>query len=310
MSRFKPWLPVFLLSSTILSCGSDPAPSPEPNPPSPDELDLAFGSDTTFDIITWNIEEFPKDETETPTYLARVLEALEPDVVAIQEVWSPQHLQWVAGAAGSYELAIASNDPESGLAFLVNTETVEILAPPQAIYVNQSYDFGYRGPAVLRVRYRERDLTLINLHYKCCGDNILGEDWWDEEYRRLQATSLLKSYLDESQANHAVIAVGDWNDELTDAEPNNVFWPLIEDAARYRFADMPLAESNDTRNWSFPWYPSHIDHVLINEPLFEASEHPDAHIETILVEDALPNGEWDYYEYLSDHRPIGLRLPL
>ena len=292
------------------SCAEPPEQAPAAVADDSSNLSLAFGTSETFDLITWNIEEFPKDAIETPVYLAMVLRALSPDVVAIQEVWSPQHLERAASASGPYRVAIASNDPESGLAFLINTDTVEILAAPQAIYLDQSYDFGYRGPSVLRVRYRTTDLTLINLHYKCCGDNIIGEDWWDEEYRRFQASRLLKAYLDDYQSNHHVIVAGDWNDELQDEPDNNVFQPLLDDTDRYRFADMSLAESSDTRDWSFPWYPSHIDHILINQPLFEAADDPRSHVETILVEDALTDGDWEYYTYLSDHRPVGLRLPL
>jgi len=284
-----------------------PGESPEPsNPP----IELAFGTDDTFDIITWNIESFPKVADQTPAYLAQVLEALEPDVVAIQEVWSPQHLQRVADRLDGFELHIAANDPESGLAFLVNTNHVDILQAPQAIYVEESYDFGYRGPVVLPVRYKEQTLHLINLHYKCCGDNVMGTDWWDEEYRRLQATRLLKTYLDDTLSEQAIIALGDWNDELLDPEESNVFWPLINDASHYTFVDTPLAQSSSVRDWSFQSYPSHIDHILINQPLFDAFEEPQAHIETILVDDALPNGAWEFYTYLSDHHPVGLRLPL
>ena len=285
---------------------NDVEPSASPPPP----LSLSFGTPQTFDLISWNIESFPKDENETPVYVTRVLQALAPDVVVIQEVWNAQHLARVAQQAGDYDVAIASNDPESGLAFLVNPETVQILTEPRAIYVDQSYDFGYRGPVILRVRYRETDLTLINLHYKCCGDNILTEDWWDEEQRRLQANLLLKDYLDNAAPNAWVIAAGDWNDELQDDPANNIFQPFLDDVDRYRFMDLALAQSDDIRDWSFPWYPSHLDHILINAPLFDAAADPATHVETILVEDALPEGEWDYYNYISDHRPVGVRLPL
>ena len=49
-------------------------------------------------------------------------------------------------------------------------------------------------------------------------------------------------------------------------------------------------------------------HILITNELFEAFEKPTAKVETILVEDALPGAWNEYVHYLSDHRPVGLKL--
>ncbi|MBT6870707.1 MAG: hypothetical protein HOA66_04535, partial [Candidatus Marinimicrobia bacterium] len=48
---------------------------------------LQFGKDETLDIITWNIEEFPKSYL-TVEYLSQVIIELDADIVALQEIES------------------------------------------------------------------------------------------------------------------------------------------------------------------------------------------------------------------------------
>ena len=67
---------------------------------------------------------------------------------------------------------------------------------------------------------------------------------------------------------------------------------------------MPIAQS-PSEYWSYPSFPSHIDHIIITNELFNN------HISTstILIENALPNLS-DYNNYISDHRPVGVKLSL
>ena len=48
--------------------------------------DLSFGEDNSLDIATWNIEWFPKNGQITVEYVTEIMEQLELDVLAIQEV--------------------------------------------------------------------------------------------------------------------------------------------------------------------------------------------------------------------------------
>ena len=48
--------------------------------------ELYFGSDDAFDIVTWNIEWFPKNGTVTVDYVSEIIKALDADILAIQEV--------------------------------------------------------------------------------------------------------------------------------------------------------------------------------------------------------------------------------
>ena len=79
---------------------------------------------------------------------------------------------------------------------------------------------------------------------------------------------LLKTYMDLDLQNENIILVGDLNDEITDNSSNNVFEDVLNDPTNYLFADYDIAIGNST-NWSYPSWPSHLDHVLISNELFD-----------------------------------------
>jgi hypothetical protein len=47
---------------------------------------------------------------------------------------------------------------------------------------------------------------------------------------------------------------------------------------------------------------------MITSELFDEFENPYSEILTIKVDDYLLNGWWEYENYVSDHRPVGLKL--
>ena len=51
---------------------------------------LQFGTDGTLDIITWNIENFPKSNL-TIEYLSQLIVELDADIVALQEIGSQSY---------------------------------------------------------------------------------------------------------------------------------------------------------------------------------------------------------------------------
>ena len=48
--------------------------------------DLSFGDDNSLDVATWNIEWFPKDGQVTVEFVTEIIEQLDLDVLAIQEL--------------------------------------------------------------------------------------------------------------------------------------------------------------------------------------------------------------------------------
>ena len=45
-----------------------------------------FGSENSFDIATWNIEHFPKNQDFTVPYLFQIIHDIDIDLIAVQEI--------------------------------------------------------------------------------------------------------------------------------------------------------------------------------------------------------------------------------
>jgi predicted extracellular nuclease len=160
---------------------------------------------------------------------------------------------------------------------------------------------------VMDLNYYDHRIIIINNHYKCCGDGIFNSgDSGDEETRRYQANLLLKAYIDENFSDENVILLGDLNDDISETAQNNVFQMFIEDAGNYLFADYEIA-TGTSANWSFPNWPSHLDHVLITNELFSEFENEESEVKTIKIDDYL-SGWSEYDQNISDHRPVALKL--
>ena len=68
----------------------------------------------------------------------------------------------------------------------------------------------------------------------------------------------------------------------------------------YRFADLEIAQGNSSE-WSFPNWPSHFDHILITDELFDNVSND--LVFTFKVDEYM--NSWQQYDnYISDHRPV------
>ena len=307
MNRTLLWFLLLLgCCAVVESEDSQNPPAPPPASTTTEGFNLHFGTEDHFEVVTWNIETFPKHE-RTVEFAARCILGLRPDILAIQEVWSEEALHQLADRLPGYGLSIPPDLATTGLAYLYRRETVSLLEAPSRIFIEDNYDFSYRPPFVLKIRFGDLDLTLVNLHLKCCGDGLIGTDYWDEELRREKSVLALKEHIEENWSEEAVIVLGDWNDSLTDPVPHNVFRAFTEDPTHYQFADRDIAEGPSS-NWSFPYYPSHLDHILITNELFDAFESSESQAQTLRLESLFPGGLDEYWSYLSDHRPTGMRL--
>ena len=271
--------------------------------------DLSFGSNDTFEVVTWNIENFPKNEPATLQYVLEIIEAIDADIIAIQEIQNYPILDNLATFLDDYSLYSQSLD-SAGLVFLYKHDAVQLNSAYELFTQAPEWNNFPRFPMVIEVTYANQEFVIINNHYKCCGNGLLDlNDPWDQETRRYTANLLLKQYIDTNLSNAAVFVVGDLNDILTDPEIHNVFTPFLDDPASYLFADMYIAQGS-VSNWSFPNWPSHLDHILITDELFELYAMPGAITQTIKVDSYLQGGFNEYDQNVSDHRPVGIRLPL
>ena len=269
--------------------------------------DLAFGTESTLEIMTWNIERFPKNGDTTLNYVIEIIEALDVDIVAIQEVDDLNYFNQLSTSLDSYDGYIESVF-FAGLAYLYKPDIIQINNIYEIYTTAEYWNYFPRAPMVMDFNYKDDRYIVINNHFKCCGNGILDLDnTRDEETRRYYANSLLKEYVESNFSDENVIILGDLNDILTDAPQNNVFQMFLDDSDNYLFADYEIA-ADANADWSYPSWPSHLDHILISNELFDELEDANSDIQTIKIEDALPGGWLAYDENISDHRPVALKL--
>ena len=265
--------------------------------------ELYFGTDDALDIMTWNIEWFPKNGEITVEYVTQIIDVLDMDIVAIQELDDTVLFTQMLDNLFEYEGYFESSW-FAGLAYIYKTESIEI-NDIYEIYTTSPYWSPFpRSPMVMDMDFMGENYIIINNHFKCCGDGNLNlNDEGDEETRRFIASNLLKEYIDDNFPNTNVIILGDLNDELTDNPINNVFQTIIDDSANYFFTDIEIAEGSNSE-WSFPNWPSHLDHILITNELFDNNSY----IEVIRIDDFMDGGFSEYDQNISDHRPVALKL--
>lgn len=268
---------------------------------------IDFGTDTTFDVATWNLENFPKAGQTTIDYVSLLVEEMDIDLFALQEIESQSSFNSLVADLEGYEGYWAYYN-YSGMAFLYKNEIVEI-QNTYKILTTYTREFP-RAPLVVEISVRGDSYIIIGNHFKCCGDGILDEtDLWDEEKRRYDASVLLKEYVDTHFADDRVIMLGDFNDEILDDTDNNVFQPFLDIPLDFVFADLTVEQSSSS-NWSYPSWPSHLDHILVSNEIFETFDNSLADIECLKPEVYFVGGWSGYDNDVSDHRPVALRMAM
>jgi len=268
--------------------------------------DLEFGSDSTFDVVSWNIEWFPKNNN-TAGVVLDIIKELNADIYALQEIEDTLLLKQTVSNLADFQCHFKSSY-YGGLAYVYNAQSVQVNSI-QEIYTSQPFwSFFPRSPQVLDCNYNGENYIIINNHLKCCGDGFLDlNDSSDEEYRRLQAITYLKQYIDINFSNKKVILLGDLNDILTDLDQHNVFYDFINDSLNYKFSDMHIAQGSSL-NWSYPSWPSHLDHILISNEIFSDPFYSN-YTSVVLKIDDYMNGWSNYDNNVSDHRPVAIKIP-
>tara|TARA_B100000315_G_scaffold20204_1_gene17753 strand:- start:6581 stop:7918 length:1338 start_codon:yes stop_codon:yes gene_type:complete len=258
------------------------------------------GDNYQIEIVTWNIQNFPKSD-QTVGKVISFMEDLDADIYCIQEIEEKSKINDIAEALNGYDSFISETTYYLHLGVIYKSTILE-LEEVDDYFIDHS-GFASRPPLKVDFIYEidnsQYNFTVIIMHLKCCGDgNIDAGNEDDEEYRRYGASIALKNYIDNSMDNDNVIVVGDWNDLIVEEnDSNNIFMNFIEDEDNYYFADMSIAQGPSSY-WSYPAWPSHIDHILITNELFD--EFDTSEISTIRADDYID----DYFNDVSDHRPV------
>lgn len=286
----------------LAACGSSDTTTPPVVPDNPFAA-ARVGTDTTLEVMTWNLETFPINGSTTVDLVTKAIAGLDVDIVAVQEIYQgdghPGRSSFDAVAAGldGWDGFRSTDDGYMDLGFFYRSGGDLVVTSFTDVLTHEDNALP-RAPLVMQATWRGAPIVVINNHYKCCSDGV---------ERRRQASLLLEQYVLDTFGDTPVIIVGDLNDELTDPPAENVFANFLADTARWRFADLAIAQGAGGRV-SYPGWPSHIDHILITDELFAASEKAGALVEVVPLNTYLGGGMSAYYRDLSDHLPVLLRL--
>jgi predicted extracellular nuclease len=280
---------------------------------SPDDLEIPdslridlprFGSDISFEVMSWNIENFPKLGEQTIQDVAEIVYDLEADLFGLVEIADTSSFRRLLSFLPAYD-GIYSDDQYSPgeyqkTAIIFKKEMITI-SGKKMLFSDDSYSFP-RPPLQVYVQafHNQKwfDFTLIVLHLKAYG----GEE---NEARRRSACVKLKNYLDLEITNSAdqdYMVVGDWNDELSDPPAENVFQVFLNDPLNYSFLTQILLNDPVVNATYIGSFNSIIDHILISKDL--ESEYTNGYLQLIKADQF-----FSAYTYeVSDHRLVGVKF--
>lgn len=260
---------------------------------------VAQSTDTTLDVVCWNIEWFgspaaangPADKNLQEANVAKILKWMKADLYGLVEIVDTSRLRKVVDSlgAGQFGFSISpycSNATQpSGTAWLTgqklafvwrksifsNVSTRGMMRNSSSANTNWATGrFPFLLTATVTLGGVSRPMNFIVMHAKA------GSTQSDHD-RRLAGVQELKDTLDLYHSNASTILIGDYNDALdkpiyTGATVTS-YQPLVSDstdADHYRSITLPLARAGQTSMISFP---NIVDnHIISNElsPVFIA----------------------------------------
>lgn len=271
------------------------------DPPAPDaaikfDACVAGATPLTFDIVTLNIQTFPKAGYKSISAVADLIKAMDADIIALQEVASLSDFEELDKLLKGYNgIFYPFDNADWNLAWLYKSAEISVdNSQTKILFRDDSYSFP-RPPFEIHITHSPTGISaiLINNHLKCCGGD-------ENRQRRRSASEKLYSYTMDHYPDRAVIILGDLNDDITGTnEEDNVFWVFTDNPSNFVFADISIAMGSPLW-WSYPSWPSHLDHIIISDELFGRLDST-----AVFKADACYSL---YPDVISDHRPVFTRL--
>jgi len=253
-----------------------------------------YGNAGSFDLVTWNIKEFPCQQETTVGNLAQIIRDIDVDLIGLQEINDPGAFHRLLDSLPGYA-GILSALPADGLKLgILYKPEIIALSTPKQIFTDDNYAFP-RPPLLTFVEIRIQDsvvfdFSLIILHLKAQSDSASMQ-------RRRSACEKLKNYIDQyllPGADKDVVILGDLNDQWDDPDSVNVFTVFRTDTVHYSFLTSALIGQASY----IDGFHSLIDHILISADA--RPEFNNGNIQIMKLDQEVP----DYINLISDHRPV------
>jgi len=244
-------------------------------------------------IATWNCEFFPTAADSTIIALNEVINDMQLDIIAFQEIKERGWFYKLMQTLPDYSFVISKQSSFMDQAMIYKKDNYKLVKVTE-LFAESDYNYAGRPPLQCDIYSKKdnRKISLINLHMKCCDSGL---------NRRKKAAKMLYDYLDykiSENTDVGYIVLGDWNDDLKDAENEHCFNDFLNDD-RYFFPTFDITYDISQASYPKEPYVSFLDHILVSKNLFSNSYN----IQTIKLDEFM--GGFKVYEnYISDHLPV------
>lgn len=264
-----------------------------------------ISKELTLEVVTWNVEWFgnsgngPEDENLQLQNVKTVIETIDADIYALQEISSPTAFNQLVSELDGYGGFLANFSQTQETAYLFRRASIDSLESAtlssgdgftQQNWANGRYPLYFKF--LTNINGKQNEIHIFNIHAKAFGDL--------ESYnQRLTASAELKSYLDNNFDDKNVIMLGDYNDEIISSTFNG------NDSPYKNFVDDPeytiITKSLEEKGFESQSSGSFLDHIAFSSELstkyFTGTER---------VENPFYIGS--YLSTTSDHFPVWVRF--
>ena len=179
-----------------------------------------ISKDQTLDVVTWNVEWFgdagngPDDDDLQLRNVITVVETIDADIYALQEISSPNRFNALVDSLEDYGGFLANFSQTQETAFLFKRSSIDSLSGvtlssgdgfTQSNWANGRYPLMFRF--IADINNEQQEIYAFNIHAKAFGDQ-------SSYNQRVAASVELKEYLDRNRASDNVLMLGDYNDEI------------------------------------------------------------------------------------------------
>lgn len=303
-----------LVIGLLSSCLSDSlSPTHEEEPPPQEPITEPVPPDGILETVTWNVEWYghtsrgPSDEALQTSNAVEVLDSLEADLYALQEVFDNDALQNIVSKMAEYRGFTSDYNTSPSFsqqtAFIYNTNTIDSLSSGLITEGQNSGDWaGGRFPMFFEFNYSFQNTTIpiyaVVIHAEAFAD----QESYDS---RREAAQSLYNFLINNKADANIILLGDYNDDIdisTFENNETPYQPFVDDSQNFQIATAPLSQNNES---SIIGFDEMIDHITLSNELFnlyvDGSEDVFMEVQDFIT---------DYENTTTDHFPVVSRFDI
>ncbi|ARS36312.1 T9SS-dependent choice-of-anchor J family protein [Pontibacter actiniarum] len=281
----------------------------------------------TLDVVTWNLEWFgspsngPSDDQLQYDNAKKVIESLDPEIIALQELVDLEKVKQLAQELGyNYEDMNSGGAQQPG--FLYKPEMIKVKREKLLLsklyadikagtvtlpdYPANSSSFWASGRLPYMVEFEvsiggvKQSINVINIHAKAnSGDDIT------QYNRRKYDVQVLKDSLDAQYADANLIILGDYNDDVDESvvpgAPGSSYKMFVDDE-NYKALTYDLSVAGGF-TYASSSFQSFLDHIIISDELADEYIANSISIRNEVLT-SIPN----FRSTTSDHVPVMARF--